>query len=233
MKYLKKFLEATEIKHENNLTDVLFKGNFKEVDNAANLISQEWGYKIIKKLGEGSWGIAYLLDDNKVLKLTLNKKEVQYAYKFSKRHTKNLTNYYNVIKVNYGGLIFFALLMDYVYPLTKEEKKIYEDISIRFFYYSDLIEGITNPEDLKIQIEDFTHDMKVDGDWEKYDKKFIYNVFKQIRNIALEVKKYKIVDPWEMHSDNLGKKIDGDWVYFDVIVKEANVDISKIKTLEL
>ena len=95
-----------------------------ELEKNANKIAEELGEKIIKILGSGDFGTAFLLESGRVLKLTFDLNEIDIAKKLSNNRNwfKYVMNYYNVGELKDVPDYKYFLLMDYVNPLSELEK---------------------------------------------------------------------------------------------------------------
>jgi len=97
-----------------------------KLEQDANKVAEELGEKIVKELGSGDFGTAFLLESGKVLKLTFDTNEVNMAKKLTKNKNlfNNIMNYYNVGELETESSYKYFILMDYVEPLSELEKNV-------------------------------------------------------------------------------------------------------------
>lgn len=93
---------SDEFKASNRVKD--------DYDSVATNIAQQMGKTIVKKLGAGTKGIAYLTNDNKVLKITDSTRE---ANEFAKVKGKKFKHLVNIYDVKLGPGMLFGILQDY------------------------------------------------------------------------------------------------------------------------
>lgn len=224
MKYIKHYNESKyDSQYRNQFRDLLGKDE-EIIDEIAMAVANKIGYKIIKYLNLGSYGLAFLLNDNKVLKLTTDECEAYYGLRFKKTVTKHLINYYDSFRVYSTDLnvYFYGLIMDYVTPITHDEQCLCSEIMINFMYWSELTSG-KNVDYLEPEIEKFINNpTKGIKDTKNYlipsNKEQVKWFMYQFKEIGKEILKYKVGDIWDMHTENLGKNSDGDLIYFDIPV---------------
>jgi len=73
-------------------------------------IANELGYKLIKKLGGGSYGTAFLTSDNKVFKVTYSSGDAGAADSLINKKCEYLANCYNVYETNEFHIIVMEKL---------------------------------------------------------------------------------------------------------------------------
>ena len=197
-----------------------------------NKIAEHFNVKLIKKLGIGSFGIAYLVKDSKgkrdkVIKITTDKDEISninYLMTLSNKKLKHFPNYYSFKQIfledgyisrdidSFDFLVnTFAVLQDYVRVLDKKEKKVYRSIETMFFDNSikndDIYQEIENNfSDYFLPISDVVT--------EEEFRKIIDKFMKQRKSFHEECRKYNIFSS-EAHRDNVGFKRDGTFTFFD------------------
>ncbi|CAG7581718.1 MAG: hypothetical protein SLAVMIC_00996 [uncultured marine phage] len=187
-------------------------------------IAKKLNVKLVKKLGKGSFGIAYLADKDKVIKVTTDAQEAENAIRLSDIELEYFLNYYDVFemtldKIEYSkGKKVYFILMDYVRPLQGKEREYWGR------YYEGFFGNYTDEEFLDDVWEDYTWGSTKDGKLptkirEEADKAIEY--FKPF----LKRQRWKMKDEAsdygiefsDAHANNLGiRKSDGAIIYFDI-----------------
>lgn len=171
-------------------------------------IANSLGYELKEKVGEGCYGCAYKLSDDKVLKLTYDYEEATNAnYMRRKPITKHIVNYYDVRKINipkiksYNSAIY-SIVMDYVHQPADEIKNVFSKMRVKFFN-----DGISNEELLKgWGIRKL--------DWSRDEMPVVKYLLSQRDGVLTEMGKYKM-STIDLHKNNLGFK-NGSLVFFDI-----------------
>jgi hypothetical protein len=119
-------------------------------DIYAKIIANDYNTEVVKKIGYGSYGIAYLLRNNKVLKITRDKREVISAIDAKRRNLDFVVEYYDIYKiaipgtedidykiddVDYLKTNLYFLIQEYIKPLSRLERNMIN----RIVKYSDTI----------------------------------------------------------------------------------------------
>jgi hypothetical protein len=91
-------------------------------DVIANIFAQKLNLGTPQYLGEGSYGHAYQINGNKVLKLTSDVSEAESGAKVKAAKPKTLVNVYNIYKIidTEKGVALFALIEDFISNKPKE-----------------------------------------------------------------------------------------------------------------
>ena len=178
-------------------------------------IAKKLNVRLIKKLGMGSFGIAYLVDNDKVIKVTSDKNEAENARKLIDQDLIHFLNYHDVFEITLDGMDFstpddsmrdvkfselYFILMDYVKPLSKDDKEKWSILFQDYFHYS------TNDE---LFLDNVYFEFGDSG--VKY-----FETFVKQRSEFLEEGAYYNIEFVDAHQDNLGIRKDGTLVYFDV-----------------
>lgn len=199
-----------------------FKFN-KPIFKTAKIISSQFGYKLLRYLGKGDYGYAFLLNDDKVLKITSDIREVNYVMRNLNVKKDGIITYRKIVKIS-NNLIkndSYGILLDYAEPLSKEDKKIYMEFYIHFYYFYEIMEDIYI-ENMEDEIEDLIINWK-----NKYindfnqedifkDKERVRYLISKLIKLGKNLKKNKI-DWEEAHVNNIGWDKNGDLVFFDVV----------------
>ncbi len=194
-------------------------------DNLSEIIQtlkQDFGFKSIKYVGEGHFGMAFDVGKNKILKLTNNEDEVRGIKKVLNKDIPGVVHYYDL--KHYPKSNVYAILMDKVKPLTKKEETIYTviyyegarnsdsdfwdnyddtDEDIREEFIEDLIDRLESP-----RPEDELPSFKIN----EYDLINYIDAYRELLN-TLENNNVPTED---LHGGNIGRK-DNKLIHFDVM----------------
>jgi len=192
------------------------------------ILKQDFGFKSIKYVGEGYYGMAFDVGKNKIIKLTNNKDEIdgiEYVLEKQKElggSVPGVVHYFNL--KYYPTSNVYAILMDKVKPLSKKEETIYTVIYYEMANYSDsdfwdkyddsnedireefiefLIDRLESP-----RPEDELPSFKID----EYDLVNYIDTYRELLTI-LESNKVPTED---LHGGNIGRK-DNKLIHFDVM----------------
>ena len=185
-----------------------------ELEKNANKIAEELGEKIIKILGSGDFGTAFLLESGRVLKLTFDLNEIDIAKKLSNNRNwfKYVMNYYNVGELKDVPDYKYFLLMDYVNPLSELEKATINHVYKPLLQFSkSFYKSIFSPQLLDYVLDQFSI--------KKIKDNYLLNLYTQsqidkmkelaidfiphIQNIAKDLKLHHI-EQCDFHAGNLG-----------------------------
>jgi len=167
----------------------------------AKEIANKLGYKFVKYLAHGHFGYAFKLNNNKVIKITSDTKEINFVKKNINKKTYSTVNFHNIIKIDkrYVKLDSYAIILDYITPITDNEKDIYYKLFIEFKYSTNIINGDINSynNNIKEKMKDFFND---------YEISFI----EELLDLFYRGQKDGI-DTFDQHPENIGRK---DKLYF-------------------
>jgi hypothetical protein len=205
-------------------------------------VAKKFNTSVVKKLGMGSFGIAYLTKNNKVLKVTTDRNEAKNVLTLKEKTFKHFLNYYGVFEMTLDGekiksvkpsdirsypknkkTVYF-ILMDYIKPIEKRWKqRSWDLLSDQFFnrYVKDddlmkwVKNRIRNVEDMLVT-EEFYKDVVI-----PYFQHMIDDQRKEMieegRSIGVYFK--------DAHAGNLGEGKDGTLVYFDIGFSDRVIDL--------
>jgi hypothetical protein len=118
-----------------------FRTSVDAIGDVINLIAQQFGETVAQFAGGGANGKAWVLQSGKVLKLTADPSEISTAlWKKSKGQCKHIVGYYDIRQIiniptdgiNYHSNVY-AIIMDGITPLTKEQKSWYSAFYEQYF----------------------------------------------------------------------------------------------------
>lgn len=91
-------------------------------------VANELGYNLVKKIGAGQYGTAYLTNDNKIFKVSYSKTEANAADKLIGINCEYLCNYYNVYETNE----FWIIVMEKLDTENVNKEKLKNSIGSAF-----------------------------------------------------------------------------------------------------
>jgi len=199
-------------------------------------VSKKLGYKLIKKLTNGMFGVAYLLDKKKVLKFTTDQSEYLNSKSLIGKDLEHFPTFYyakelglkNSIKSISDSLLekVYIILMDYIPKVDIKEIECFDDGGLEFI--GEFLEEEDNiiiqknseiEEEMKTFFED---NMKCFHILKKY--------IPQLRSFRKELMENDI-DLLDFHTGNMGIK-DGKIIYYDLGVSTIHKYTNDSITLE-
>jgi len=204
-------------------------------------LKNEFNLKKIKYTGRGYYGMAFIADNDKILKITPDKDEIRGIEKIVGKEIPGIVNYYGYKEYPEFGL--YGILMDKANPISKLEKDLYttiyymqanhSDSDFWDDYDEDNLDNVINrlqhpePED-KLQpilITDYygNEEDEDDEDWIEppYDAQYkiteneLKDYIDNYRNLLLTLENNNI-DTKDLHGENIGQ-INGELVHFDIM----------------
>jgi hypothetical protein len=169
----------------------------------------------VKFLSSGSYGNAYSFD-NKVLKVTTDKREAKMASDLIKNANISVVKYYNVFRYQSKGLMLWVIIMDRVEVLNDFIDKMKYDQGYKSLV--DLATDIIFYNWGSLEKEEY-----INGIEEEYnlDKPFSKKLVTQIWNCYFNLKDLPKLD---FHNYNLGYNSDGELVLFDATPIKSRVN---------
>lgn len=178
-----------------------------------------------KFLSAGSFGNAYKVGDDKVLKITSDPIEAKCVYGIIKAGQYNgVVNYYKILR--YKSM--YLILMDYVYPLDKYIKKIDDESILTYMYaITDLIftkwSEIVSKDSLEEIIEN-EYDVPQSG----FKRYIIGKLWDLVEKLKQNFEKSKL----DIHPYNLGFSKDKDLLMFDIRDESNRQKFNDIMTIK-
>jgi len=117
------YYHVTDASPESDEYKILKEG--KIYNNYEELLKDK-NVSIVKKIGEGNDGSAYLLDNNMVLKYTTYTKEAALAQQLLNKNLKHFVNIYEVGRMSNNNVYY--ILMEYVSNIDKKLNKKFDEI---------------------------------------------------------------------------------------------------------
>lgn len=160
--------------------------------------------KKVKYMNSGAYGMAFIADKTKVIKLTSSSNEAGDVKKIIGKKIPGCVEYYDVVFYKKYGL--YAVLMDRADDLTKIEK-----LAI------DILLEVSS------QITDYTINRVIsETEMSKTDIKSLNN---EVRNLKKDLEKNDVSTD-DLHIGNMGR-VNGKLVHFDIMSGYTGVDILK------
>ncbi len=191
-------------------------------------LEKKFGFVVKKELGSGYYGIAYLLDDGRVLKVTKEANEAITANKMTRRKFEHIANVYKVGSIKTDNVrTFYWILLEYV-PYNGNSEFISDFLKI-FYSACKSVYGERFDDNVE---ERMSYDKKFNSKIYDYlnenyngDQK-ILDTFYQFTAMFKEVFSINQAYP-DLHSGNIGFKPNGNLCIFDLTGDDE--DTSKLK----
>lgn len=120
-------------------------------------IAEKLGYKLKINLNSGNSGVAYLLHDNKVLKITTDITEFLVANKLKGKNLKKISNIYETHKIKNQNV--YIIILEYLNPLSEELFELIEEYNTTNIKYKD----DSKFDQLKEQLKEIELELKSNG----------------------------------------------------------------------
>lgn len=208
---------------KENFTKSLTFDDVSIINKNIKKIAKQLGYGDAKYIGEGTYGMAYDVGDDKILKITNDVSEAGNANKLRRKPiTKHIINYYDVRVVRIGDEKYYSIAMDKVQPITdKEHKLFYSDIYKKYF------DPTISDKDVFNYVLDYLEKYETEEYFDDSLRFYKEKLEPQRQSILKEFKKYGIPTN-DAHVGNVGFDDEGNFVYFDIGVKPMRGKIGKI-----
>jgi len=191
------------------------------------ILKSDFNLNKIKYAGEGHFGMAFIVDDDKILKLTNNEDEIRGIKKVIQLQKKlggdvpGVIHYYDV--KHYPASNTYAILMDLVELLPKKDETVYTVLYYEEARYSDstfwdLFNGDENERDEIVDIVlDRLADPNPEDELEPYDLDYdeIVDYIEKYEELLLKLEESGVPTA-DLHGGNIGIK-DGELIHFDVM----------------
>ena len=201
-----------------------------EFDWVANEFSKQTGHKIVKFLGSGEHGNAYLTDDDKVIKITSDKSEFFESKKLMGKDPVHLPKIYDCYTVESKKLIspIWVILLEYVEHGRKDQEYLWYTLSDAFEEQLglDLMDELSS-----LQVNHNTVDYMVDLLNHLDIPEDVLEYYDQLISMIEELKKYGVTSI-DYGPQNLGFR-DHILVFFDLGFGEENDTGGGHKTIKI
>jgi len=182
-------------------------------------VTKRFGLKSkVKYMNSGSFGMAFVVGDDKIVKLTSSKSEAMVAKFLVGKKIDHCVNYYDIVYIKEYSI--YAILMDKAEKLSPEEKKIVKYLSGSAIYMNDF-------KRLKKDLDERGSFLSKKEISESKLKR-IYDDFREMY-ISLKKNKISITD---LHENNIGY-VNNKMVHFDIMGDTKKKDITKISKLKI
>jgi hypothetical protein len=141
---------------ERGITKIKTGLSGNSINDIVSDLVDKFDIKKIKYAGRGYYGMAFLVDNNKILKLTQDQDEIKGIEKIVGKEIPGIVNYYGY--EFYPKYNIYGILMDKANPIPKVEKDIYTTMFYMGANYSD---------------SDF---------WDDYDDEFLDNLVDRLES---------------------------------------------------
>jgi 8-oxo-dGTP pyrophosphatase MutT (NUDIX family) len=184
-----------------------------------NKVFKLYGINTYNLIGGGSFGLAYDIGDNKIMKITTDKTEAVNSKKIINKKNKYLSNIYDVKTVKFKFLgdekKYYIIILEKL-KTDNQIKYMFKRLKTFFRqnelpYSKEFIEFL----DYYKVYKDNTTASKIYHEIYLYDKKLAL-FFNDLLGIITELHTYGIESDDFINTDNLGFKPDGKLGYFDI-----------------
>lgn len=204
-------VQQAKQQQETNLQDTL-RVNFpflqKRIQGLTSL-------QQLQKLGQGSQGVAYAIDGERVLKVTRDASEARSSNSLRGKKLKSVSNIYDVFKFP-GTNAFYGIVLEKIIPLPQwpDDK------------FKHSIEAVSDDLQLKNLLQ------KHGGNWSQVwpemlqmihrdpmlnkQEEGLKQAFDALQTAAVDLQQAGIKNYFDIHSDNIGKRANGSLVLFDI-----------------
>jgi hypothetical protein len=177
--------------------------------------------KKVKYRKSGEFGMAFLADDDKVIKLTSNKSEASNINQLIDKNVPGTIKYYDI--VYFRKFDIYAILMERVEPLKGEERKLYQ---IMF----DAFENVVAP--APERYEECCVGYVMYETRRRYSKSDVEKCYKLLTELKTKLESSG-VSTNDLHTGNMGWR-NGELVHFDIMSENTRQeDISKISRIKM
>lgn len=188
-------------------------------------LEKKFGFVVEKELGSGFYGVAYLLKDGRVLKITKDKSEAVVANKIVGKEFEHIANIYKVGSIKTEtDRIFYWILLEYV-PYNGDNSFISKFLKVVFTAYKE-ITGDLPDDGMEEHIAD---DAALNSEIYEYIKtnyngnQKLLDTFYQYTVMLSEVFTINQAYP-DTHFGNIGFKPNGNLCIFDLMGDDYDTD---------
>ena len=236
MNYLKTFESFKSVKKSGKIirhwkkgrggvTSVM--GNISDKDANLNDLMEKLvkRFKVekVKYINAGAFGMAFIADGDKIIKLTSSPSEAAEVKGFIGRNIPGCVKYYDIVRSKKFDI--WAILMQKCENLSKKEEKIFSllfEEGLDNFDEDDLDSGQNFSKD---QINDIASDLRL-------SKKELMSFIRELRNLKDKLDKNEISTN-DLHTGNMGR-LNGELVHFDIMSGYTGEnDLKKISKIKL
>jgi hypothetical protein len=190
------------------------------LSDTIKVLKNDFGFDKIEYAGEGHFGMAFVVNDDKILKLTNNEDEIRGIKKVLNKDIPGVIHYYDV--KHYPDSNVYAILMDKVDLLSPEEETVYTTMYYEGSNYFpsdfwDLFNDKNERKEIVKIVSDRLSDPYPEDELEPYDLDYneIVDYIKKYKKLLLKLVKNDIPTA-DLHGGNIGVK-DGELIHFDVM----------------
>lgn len=203
-------------KGRGGVTSVM--GNISDKDANLNDLMEKlvkrFNVEKVKYMNAGAFGMAFIADGDKIIKLTSNRSEAAEVKSLIGKEMPGCVEYYDIVYSKKFDI--WAILMQKSESLTKKEEKIF---SFLFGYNVELID------------KDRINDIRKEMSGITITKSELRSYVEEIVNLKNKLESNEI-STHDLHVGNMGR-VDGELVHFDIMSEYTGVNelnkVSKIK----
>lgn len=193
--------------------------NIDVLSDVIKSLTKRFGLKSnVKYMNAGSFGMAFIVNDDKIIKLTSSESEAKVAKSLIDKEIPHCVNYYDIVYIKKYEI--YAILMDKAEKLSPEEKRIVKLLAGSAIFLNDFNR-------LKKAIDSrnsFVGRKKIS----ESELKRVYDDFREMYS-SLKKNNISITD---LHEGNIGY-IKNKMVHFDIIGGVKKKDIGRISKFKI
>jgi hypothetical protein len=207
-----------------NITDKSSSYPIDILGDVLKSVTKRFGLKSkVKYMNSGSFGMAFVVGDDKIVKLTSSKSEAMVAKFLVGKKIDHCVNYYDIVYIKEYSI--YAILMDRAEKLSEKEKYVVSLLSGSAIYMNDLhrLEKKVRKDDFEIMGNNKNH--------KPISESKLKRVYDDFREMYISLKKNKI-SITDLHENNIGY-VNNKMVHFDIMGDTKKKDITKISKLKI
>lgn len=180
-------------------------------------IAKFFGYEAAIELSDSVYGAfahIYKVSPTKVLKITDNELDYNYAVRMKNKNTKHIINFYDARKIIQNSVPknMYAIIMDLVKPISGNLRFKLYDIEINHVSLDGLISVYLHIYGINDTNANEIYDMLL----QSTNDKTVLAIIKQLPTVRKELQRFKsATEHLDLHIDNFALDINGTFVILD------------------